>query len=646
MSVPNLLRNGDDSLEEDLDGGGGLGLRLGLRISKDLPSYGVEFNLGGNEDYSPFKRKARSPIPIQRAVTSSQMSKSMGSDIEFKNNVMLGASPIEFVDSMDAESGNDSGSIRLSLGIGMSPGNSGQNTPDSISTTISPAAAAANLNSTKNSKKVSGLSDDIVGDEIVPVERMKTPMVSRGNHARAASSDFMRSPKIMEKRKESDSYLHTYLRNHGESIEITRTSIRVGDLLIQPDGLSEAPRAPLSTRSVTSSTYLSRSSDASESKSVISEVEELESPVFSKSFSMHSPSPGNEITKYRSLDFIPFGSVIGRGNSGTVIKALNVIDFKVYALKSISVQKETNAHQMAKELLALISMKCDQLVSFHGAFFDQGKAIFVLDYMNRGSLQNVLDNSGPIDEECLQRIAKSILLGLKRMHDKRQVHRDIKPANILINRRGQVKISDFGIVKQLEDAKEITQSFVGTKIYMSPERLKSQAYSYPSDIWSFGLTLHTLAAGEFPYKSGAERGFAHLFQTVTSEASPKLPRGKFSKELRNFLSHCLDKDPMERWTAKKLLEHPFVENVDITEPYTWPWDAKNKSGLERDAQDLNEIAQVLGKSIYAKSSYRRTKENITIFSSIAESLGIPLNEAQLALERGLPLKCLAESPFS
>lgn len=145
---------------------------------------------------------------------------------------------------------------------------------------------------------------------------------------------------------------------------------------------------------------------------------------------------------------------------------------------------------MVKELNTYHSIQCPYLVSFYGAFFDEGSTTFILEYMNRGSLQDVIDNVGPIDEMIIKRIAKQVLLGLKHMHDARQVHRDIKPANILLNRSGFAKITDFGIVKELDPSQEAAQSFVGTHAYMSPERIKSQPYGYPSDIWSFGLTMH------------------------------------------------------------------------------------------------------------------------------------------------------------
>lgn len=81
--------------------------------------------------------------------------------------------------------------------------------------------------------------------------------------------------------------------------------------------------------------------------------------------------------------------------------------------------------------------------------------------------------------------------GLMYIHfTKNLIHRDIKPENVLLNTRGHVKITDFGISKSLAKSQGIAHTFVGTIIYMSPERILNKEYSHNCDVWSFGLMMY------------------------------------------------------------------------------------------------------------------------------------------------------------
>ena len=102
---------------------------------------------------------------------------------------------------------------------------------------------------------------------------------------------------------------------------------------------------------------------------------------------------------------------------------------------------------------------------------------------------------------------------------KNLIHRDIKPDNlmlvsdvvaplgehVLLNSRGEVKITDFGISKHLGKTQGIANTFVGTIIYMSPERILNKKYSHNCDVWSFGLMMYELATGLNPYKFDKEK---------------------------------------------------------------------------------------------------------------------------------------------
>jgi serine/threonine protein kinase len=111
----------------------------------------------------------------------------------------------------------------------------------------------------------------------------------------------------------------------------------------------------------------------------------------------------------------------------------------------------------------------------------------ILEFMNLGGLDNV-QRKAPgkcIPEKVLAAMAYQILFGLGYLEFERRVHRDIKPQNILVNTTGRVKLTDFGISRELSTA-VLAKTFIGSFKYMSPERILHQPYDYASDIWSLG----------------------------------------------------------------------------------------------------------------------------------------------------------------
>jgi serine/threonine protein kinase len=149
-----------------------------------------------------------------------------------------------------------------------------------------------------------------------------------------------------------------------------------------------------------------------------------------------------------------------------------------------------------------------------------------------------------------------------------QVHRDIKLANILVNHRGDVKLSDFGIVAELLNTQDNCNTFVGTTVYMSPERINSQDYSYPADIWSLGMCIYTLATGAFPFKTS--KGYWGLVSKISDEPAPELDAA-FDTDLRTCVAACLDKEPASRCTVEQLLVHPFVATADAADAVLALW---------------------------------------------------------------------------
>lgn len=309
---------------------------------------------------------------------------------------------------------------------------------------------------------------------------------------------------------------------------------------------------------------------------------------------------------------------VGQGASSVVYKALDLIDMRIVALKMISVYERSKRRQMVRELNTLFQMlrqkRYDQhylmnhsvnqnsmsnnkkhhlkenlhdyIVDFYDAFsnVDEGGVALMMEYMDGGSLQDIVDNGGCDDENTLASIAAQALSGLAFLHSCSQLHRDLKPGNFLISLHGEVKVADMGIVRQMsmvnnDDDNDASYSdihdtsiprantFVGTATYMAPERIDGRDYSYPSDIWAFGLSLMTVALGTLPIDT--KGGYWSILHSIRDSSPPTLPEnGKFSPEFRDFLNMCLKHNPDERYTCIQLLEHPFIKKNYLSDPET------------------------------------------------------------------------------
>ncbi|XP_022885326.1 mitogen-activated protein kinase kinase 3 isoform X1 [Olea europaea var. sylvestris] len=258
-----------------------------------------------------------------------------------------------------------------------------------------------------------------------------------------------------------------------------------------------------------------------------------------------------------------FGS-IGSGASSVVQRAIHIPNHRIIAVKKINIFEKEKRQQLLTEIRTLCEAPCYQgLVEFYGAFYtpESGQISIALEYMDGGSLADIIRVRKSIPEPVLSAMVQKLLHGLSYLHGVRHlVHRDIKPANLLVNLKGESKITDFGISAGLENSMAMCATFVGTVTYMSPERIRNESYSYAADIWSLGLALFECATGEFPYT--ANDGPVNLMLQILDDPSPSLSKQKFSPEFCLFVDACLQKNPDSRPTAEQLLSHPFITKYE------------------------------------------------------------------------------------
>ena len=263
-----------------------------------------------------------------------------------------------------------------------------------------------------------------------------------------------------------------------------------------------------------------------------------------------------------SIDFseLQLLQVVGRGASGFVRRAVHLPTGRKVAIKEICISDPARRQQILQEiqtLRATTQSASSFLMQYEGVRFTEGSIQICMALMDAGSLGDLVARHGPLPPAALATITHQVLGALVELRGRRLVHRDLKPQNILLNLRGEARVSDFGCVAELQDSFGKCGTFVGTVPYMSPERIQGQSYSYASDIWALGLTLHECAVGHFPY--ARRQGYWGILQAMIKEPSPSLSTEEgHPPTLCDFVDQCLRKDPNLRPAAKELQAHAFV----------------------------------------------------------------------------------------
>uniref|UniRef100_A0A8C7QZC1 Dual specificity mitogen-activated protein kinase kinase 2 n=1 Tax=Oncorhynchus mykiss TaxID=8022 RepID=A0A8C7QZC1_ONCMY len=272
---------------------------------------------------------------------------------------------------------------------------------------------------------------------------------------------------------------------------------------------------------------------------------------------------------------------LGAGNGGVVNKVCHKPSGLVMARKLIHLEiKPAIRNQIIRELQLLHECNSPYIVSFYGAFYSDGEISICMEHMDGGSLDQVLKEAKRIPEEILGKVSIAVLRGLAYLREKHQImHRDVKPSNILVNSRGEIKLCDFGVSGQLIDS--MANSFVGTRSYISPERLQGTHYSVQSDVWSMGLSLVELSIGRYPIPPPDAKELETIFGRpimdgsegdMHSSTSPRTPGGRPSLDLTAllaltmiFLCFSLMKNPKDRADLKMLMNHAFIKRSEVEE---------------------------------------------------------------------------------
>ncbi|KAL6911764.1 hypothetical protein ACP4OV_000569 [Aristida adscensionis] len=281
-------------------------------------------------------------------------------------------------------------------------------------------------------------------------------------------------------------------------------------------------------------------------------------------------SPGPVVDTLAELERV---AVLGHGAGGTVYKARHRRTGAVLAVKALrdgdAALREADVHLR----VAAAAPDHPHVVRLHGVFpgdpasGDHQLVCLVLEHVANGSLADLLRRYGRLPEQAIAGVARCVLCGLRHLHRLGVVHGDVKPSNLLVGRRGEVKIADFGASRLVSSAGAgASRAVAGTCAYMSPERLDPEGFGgaaapsadFAGDVWALGVVLLECHVGRFPLVAAGERpDWAALVVAVCFGGAPEVPVAA-SPEFRSFVRRCLEKEWRRRATVEELLGHPFV----------------------------------------------------------------------------------------
>jgi eukaryotic-like serine/threonine-protein kinase len=266
--------------------------------------------------------------------------------------------------------------------------------------------------------------------------------------------------------------------------------------------------------------------------------------------------------------------LIGAGGMGIVLKGFDTELNRPVAIKVLAPHLAHSGparQRFAREARSAASIVNEHVVAIHDVKSEHVAPYLVMQYIAGRSLQQRVDQEGPLAAVEILRIGLQAAAGLAAAHDQGVIHRDVKPANILLeNGVERAMLTDFGLARAADDA-TLTHSGIiaGTPDYMSPEQARGQPVDARSDLFSLGAVLYFMSTGHPPFR--AEQAMATLHRIChdrhrnVQDINPTVP-----DELADVIDRLLEKKPSRRFAAADEVQQSLLRALAaIQQPSRW-----------------------------------------------------------------------------
>ena len=268
---------------------------------------------------------------------------------------------------------------------------------------------------------------------------------------------------------------------------------------------------------------------------------------------MDNLQPGQMLGSYRIIN------QVGQGGMATVYKAYQPSMDRHVAIKVLPSQLAESKEfvkRFQQEARVIARLEHPHILPAFDYGESEGIAYFVMRYLEAGTLKDRMEAGRPLPLDEIDRIFTQLADALSYAHSHGVIHRDLKPSNALVDRDGNLFLTDFGIAKILESASpRLTQTdaIMGTPAYISPEQAQARTVDQRSDIYSLGIILYEMATGSVPFV--ADTPLAVILKHVSDPLPlPSRIKPDISPAIEQVILKALAKDPEDRFaTAAEFL---------------------------------------------------------------------------------------------
>ena len=264
--------------------------------------------------------------------------------------------------------------------------------------------------------------------------------------------------------------------------------------------------------------------------------------------------------------------VLGRGGMSTVWSATDQVLQRRVALKEVTFSVHVNDEERTvlrertlREARAAARLHHPNVTTVYDVVEEDGRPWLVMEHVPAPSLQDLVEERGPLPPPFVARVGLDVLSALEAAHAEGIVHRDVKPANVLVCPDGKARLTDFGIATTTGDSSLTTQgALIGSPSYMAPERAAGGQPAPTVDLWSLGATLYTAVEGRLAFDRGDP--VATLMAVATEPPAPMTLAGPLAPVLGGLLT----KDPARRATVAQARRDLELVARGGAPPHPWP----------------------------------------------------------------------------